>query len=71
MVNEEAHDIGEIGDAQVTIPNRNVDGEHTVIKFFCLLTLQTLLVVLTNNLLMQSVKVVLLKKRFRFGIPSS
>ncbi|CAN7028336.1 unnamed protein product, partial [Brassica oleracea var. botrytis] len=30
MVNEEAHAIGEVGDGQDTVPNRNVDEEDTV-----------------------------------------
>ncbi|KAH0860689.1 hypothetical protein HID58_088950 [Brassica napus] len=30
MVNEEAHDIGEVGAGQDTVPKRNVDGEDTV-----------------------------------------
>lgn len=66
MVNEEAHDIGEVGAGQDTVPKRNVDGEDTVLKFLLVMSLmlRTTLVAFINNTLTQSVKVVLAKKRF-------
>lgn len=73
MVNEEAHDIGEVGDGQDTVPNRNVDEEDTVFKFLLVMSLmlRTTLVAFIDNTLTQYVKVVLAKKRLWIYTASS